>query len=223
MRDRHSETTRPEVARRVSDLFAALGGRVEAAAAAPFAGPRDLLGAEREVVAGAVAKRVAEFATGRVLARRALARLGMPPAALPARADRAPEWPPGVVGTLAHTDELCVAACAHAAAFAAIGLDLEPDRPLDPELLDQVLRPEERATLAPRDALAAFCAKEAVYKCQHRLSGRMLEFHDVHLELRDDRFVATVLVAADDAPWRRLAGRLARCADHLLAAAALPT
>ncbi len=77
--------------------------------------------AERELLApGASPKRVAEFALGRATARAALRELGAWPEGAPPpsilRREHAPLWPPGIVGSLAHSHGAAVAAAAVAAA-----------------------------------------------------------------------------------------------------------
>ena len=213
----------------VSGLFATLARHaVVVETGPPQCGREVLLGSEGEVVAGAVEKRLREFATGRQLARRALAQLGFAPQPLVTGPDRAPRWPDGAVGSIAHTDGLCLAVCARRADWRSLGVDIEPDRPLADELQSYVLRPEELERVgaesgADRAALATFCAKEAVYKCQYPLSNQMLEFHDVRVELdATGSFTAEILVAPTGAPWRLVHGKLALTSGHLFAAAALP-
>lgn len=213
----------------VSELFASLTAGVIVEAAPPFADLDMLLPEERATVERSVEKRIREFATGRVLARKALARMGRTATAIPAGDDRAPIWPTGVIGTISHTSELCVVACALPTALSSppslhsIGLDVERLRPLKPGLTERILRPEERATQGERSTLTYFCAKEAVYKCQYTMTHRFLEFHDVHLELDDasQSFRATVLVQPDDSPWKDIQGRWALAQGHVFAAAAI--
>jgi hypothetical protein len=68
----------------------------------------------------------------------------------------------------------------------AIGVDLEPSLPLDPELLNRVCRPEELGRLQefPSPLLQAkliFSAKESVYKCVAPRMGIFLEFADLEI------------------------------------------
>ncbi|MAB79169.1 MAG: phosphopantetheinyl transferase [Planctomycetes bacterium] len=207
----------------VLKLFEALGAEVVVEAAPPFADLEMLLPAEREPVQKAVEKRVREFATGRVLARRALQRLGFPEAPLRVGPGRAPLWPEGAVGTIAHTAGLCVAVCTTLDRVRSVGLDLECELELKEGLAERILLQEERTTRGARPALHYFCAKEAVYKCQYPLSERFLEFHDVCVEFAQDResFTANILEEPDSSPWKRIHGRVVTTADHVLAAAAL--
>ncbi len=144
----------------------------------------------------AVPKRVAEFAAGRSAARAALAGLGIAPMAIPMMNDRSPQWPVGSVGTISHCEGACLAVAARTV-WAGIGLDLEPDRPLDPALWAEILRPEERDWLdgqpkAAQGALAlrVFVAKEAAYKAQFALSRTLFDFQALRVDLRGDHFVA---------------------------------
>ena len=189
-------------------------------AAAPFAGPELLLPEERGAVTRAVEKRVREFATGRVLARRALGRLGRPSEAIPAAEDRSPAWPPGVVGSITHTHGLCVVACTTPARVRAIGVDVERLRDLRDGLEERILRPEERAERV-LPTLAYFCAKEALYKCQYPLTSRFLEFQDVRVRFDDEGagFEATVLVFEEGSALRTVRGRLAMTQEFVFAVA----
>jgi 4'-phosphopantetheinyl transferase EntD len=166
---------------------------VEAVAAAPAdAGTRlaALFPEERQHVQRAVRKRQAEFAAGRICARRALARLGIPPAPLLVDPDRAPCWPPGIVGSISHAEGICAAVVARAAHVTAIGLDLEGAAPLDSDLERLVATPQERRLLDGRAHLERghtfkllFSGKEAFYKCQHPRTRTFLDFQDVELDL----------------------------------------
>jgi len=136
-------------------------------------------------------KRQREFAAGRRAARMAMARIGLPPAAIPMGPDRAPVWPAGLAGSITHSASACLAAVT--ARPLLIGLDLEPDMPLAPELWDSVLRPEEAAQLNgdARQAMAVFSAKEAAYKAQFPRSRAILDFQAMEVALFGDHFTAT--------------------------------
>ena len=181
--------------------------------------PAELFPDEAAYVSRAVPRRVQEFAAGRFCARRAMAKLGHAPAPIPAAPDRAPIWPEGLVGSITHAAGHCAAAVARAAdGYRGIGLDLEPSSPLPPDILDTVCLPEELAWLqrqpsADRDVLARaiFSAKECAYKVQYRLSGVLLEFHDLRLalDMGEGRFVAAF--ARDCPPFAmhdEIAGRI---------------
>ena len=172
--------------------------------------PSTLLPAEAAQVARAAAKRRREFAAGRLLARRLLGRLGVPEAfELLAGEDRAPIWPAGVVGTISHTSSRAAVAVARAGDVLALGCDLEHDEPLDEGILRRVCDPREREWIASRPlaqrgrlAMLVFSAKEAAYKAQYPLTGKILEFSDLSLDL-DPGGTFRAAFQTDVGPWRR--------------------
>jgi enterobactin synthetase component D / holo-[acyl-carrier protein] synthase len=150
---------------------------------------------EAAAVARAVDRRRREFATGRSLAREALAGLGMAPASVPPGERGAPRWPPGVIGSITHCTGYRAAAVARADRVRALGIDAEPDGPLPEGVLDRVSLPGERAMLrdlaalrglaapGPRWDLLLFSAKESVYKAWFPMTGRWLGFEDAELTI----------------------------------------
>ncbi|MEU3947689.1 4'-phosphopantetheinyl transferase superfamily protein [Streptomyces sp. NPDC029526] len=151
----------------------------------------------------AVPARRREFGAGRACARRALAALGLPAVPVPAGRDRAPVWPPRVVGSISHTGNYCAAATARADRFRSIGIDAEDSMCLDASTRRLVCRPEEEDWWhgpgggAPHWPTVFFSAKESVYKAWFPLAGGRLGFHDVRVEPdpRDGTFTARVLGA----------------------------
>lgn len=144
---------------------------------------------EQRAIAGAGDKRRLEFTAGRVMARQAMGAIGLPAAAIPVAADRAPVWPEGVIGSISHCDSLCVAVVARAGDVGAIGIDAEEDTPLEQALWTEICTAPERAWLqtrpeAQRGRLAKriFSAKEAVYKAIFPRIRKVLEFSDVTID-----------------------------------------
>lgn len=129
--------------------------------------------------------RLREFRHGRHCARRALGALGLPAAAIPVGARRAPEWPPGLVGSISHAGPWALAVTAPASRLRSLGADLEPDLPLDEPLKAMIGTAAEFGWLAtqfPADpGKLAFSAKESVYKCLWPLTGRFIEFLEIEL------------------------------------------
>jgi 4'-phosphopantetheinyl transferase EntD len=193
------------------------------------AGPEDydapLAPLEAAAVARALPKRAREFAAGRAAARRALSRLGVAAFALRAGDDRAPVWPDGVVGALAHCDGFCGVAVAPRAYALGLGLDAEPELAVDEAVRDRVLTAREHAWLAQRSdgergwlATLFFCAKECLYKAQYPIARRFLEFGDVELDIavESGEFAARV---GDE----RYRGRFGRVDGLVLAGLTIPT
>jgi 4'-phosphopantetheinyl transferase EntD len=147
-----------------------------------------LFPAEEAAIANATDSRRHEFAHGRACARRALRRLGVSTGAIPVQPNRAPAWPAGVVGSIAHTAGLVCAVVARSDAIAGIGVDIESrERPMREKLERFIRTPAERtdqlSLTADLDPLRlVFSAKEAVHKCVAPLSGVTLGFHDVELD-----------------------------------------
>lgn len=165
-----------------------LGPLVGVAVTDPTAPADDLPPALAAAMVRAVPKRRAEFAAGRRAVRAAMADIGLPPADIAQGADRAPIWPAGLSGSIAHCDRACIAAVS--AAHPSIGIDIEPATPLDADLIPVICTPAEQAWLARQaDAgLAAkmiFSAKEAVYKAQYPLTGQVIGFDAVTLTLSE--------------------------------------
>jgi 4'-phosphopantetheinyl transferase EntD len=163
----------------------------EGVAAAELRGPGDarLLAPEEAVaVARAVPKRVAEFAAGRLCARRAMERLGVRGFVLRAASDRQPVWPAHLIGSISHSAGFCAAAIGTRERFAGLGLDVELAQGVQSELWPRICLPAELAWIgslpsAERAGAAAlvFSAKEAFYKLQYPLVGEHLDFTDLRV------------------------------------------
>lgn len=122
---------------------------------------------EQPAVAGAVPARLDEFVAGRTAARRVLQALGLSPAALPMAADRAAIWPGDISGSIAHAGGLAVSVARRGA---PVGVDIEDDSGIEPDLWPIICHPDELRRLAPgttgKGVKRIFCAKEAVFKAQ---------------------------------------------------------
>jgi 4'-phosphopantetheinyl transferase EntD len=144
---------------------------------------------ELACVRHAVERRRAQFATGRVCARRALAMLGLPETPIIVGPGGAPRWPSGVVGSITHTALYCAAVVKPSPPWRAVGLDAEELAPLGAAIENAVSTEAERRWLSgfsgqERDThvLLLFSAKEAYYKLQHPLTNRFLDFSEVEIE-----------------------------------------
>jgi len=210
--------------RLAAELFAALDVGLALAEAGDAARAIAALApAERSLVARAAPERVAAFALGRHAAHAALARLGAPDVPLLAGADRAPCWPAGFVGSIAHAGGLAVAVAARAEAAGGLGIDVEPERGLESELWPSIATASELAWLRSlpaerggRAALAVFCAKEAVFKAWYPRGRRILEFAEVELPVPLAEARAVTRVAA---PQAEVVVRLTASAGFLFAGA----
>lgn len=197
----------------IADLFRSPVG-VEASALSLADG--ELFPEERAFIQAAVPKRRAEFATARILARRALAALGAPPIPLVPTPDRAPVWPSGYTGSISHCTDYCAVVVARSRDVASLGLDVEDLRELEPAMQTLVLTPAERRWVGAQPKaiqsvlpILIFSAKEAYYKCQYPITRGFLDFQDVGLSIEwaSGTFEARVLKAAWPAAVARLSGR----------------
>ncbi|GAB2935000.1 MULTISPECIES: 4'-phosphopantetheinyl transferase family protein [unclassified Streptomyces] len=151
---------------------------------------------ELALVSGASAKRRAEFLAGRRCARLALRRLNHPDTPITPGADGVPRWPDGITGSITHCAGYRAAAAAPRSALAALGIDAEPNVPMERVMWNRVFQPSERVFLhRERQMLPTqdnwrqpvnwdrliFSAKEAVYKAWRPLTGTWLGFHDVRI------------------------------------------
>jgi 4'-phosphopantetheinyl transferase EntD len=179
--------TAPLLARLFSPGVAAAELRADADAALLYPG-------ESACASGFAPRRVAEFAAGRLCARRALANLGIFDFPIAVGPDRSPRWPPGICGSISHTQGYCCAVAAPAHLVAGIGIDVELVGRVDAELDALVFTRTEADFLASlesraraRAATVIFSAKEAFYKCQYPITQRWLDFTDVTVELEPAR------------------------------------
>ncbi len=156
----------------------------------------DLADDERDAVATALPARRAEFVTGRVLARRALARLGIPGGLIPVARSGAPVWPPGVVGSITHCAGLRACAVGRRDEHAGIGIDATPARPLPTGVLARVADLGSAPVAAGLDALRTdgvvdpdsvlLAAAEAVAKARTSAHGGWHGIDGAHVALRPD-------------------------------------
>jgi len=161
-----------------------------------------LLPEERPLLAGAVAARRREFVAGRRYARQALAALGLTGVAIPSGPGREPRWPPGVTGSITHCRGYCAAAVGWRRTVGSLGIDLELEESLGPDVERLVCSPAERrhaARLRPSGVAwttVVFSAKESLYKAWFPLTGRWLDFHQAEVEIDPGRGAFVVSLTA---------------------------
>jgi 4'-phosphopantetheinyl transferase EntD len=141
---------------------------------------------ERDAIARARSKRAHEYSTGRLLARRAMAELGLEAAAIARAEDRSPVWPDIVRGSITHAGDVAVAAVTRAETLRGIGIDLERTERVAEKLFSRIFTPVERASLEgadPRLPGVLFSAKEAGFKAVSPRVGRYIAFHEAETEV----------------------------------------
>ena len=158
-----------------------------------------------------VAKRQAEYLAGRLCAREALRHVTGQPGVPAVGADRAPQWPLGVVGSITHGDNWAAALVAKREQWRALGLDVERLLPAEraQRLQGEILTPDELQRLqglddetrAARISLT-FSLKESLFKALYPLTLTRFYFHDAEL-LDIDHHNARLRLLIDLHPeWR---------------------
>jgi 4'-phosphopantetheinyl transferase EntD len=171
---------------------------------------------EEVLVSKAVQKRQAEFTTGRWCARQAMERLGHTPAAILTGTRGEPQWPAGLIGSITHCAGYRSAVIAEIGRVTTVGIDAEPNEPLNNGILEAISLPEERPRIAALcrshpevhwDRLL-FSAKESVYKAWFPLTARWLDFQDASLAINplSGTFNALLRVSGPRLHGRKLTG-----------------
>lgn len=195
-----------------------------------------LFPAEEALLGRAVEKRRREFTTTRACARTALARLGIPPAPIIPGVRGAPQWPPGIVGSMTHCAGYRACAVAREQDIITIGVDAEPDDCLPDGILDAIIATaDERARVSALKSSAPwpswdrllFSAKESVYKAWFPLTQRWLDFGEavVTIDPVGGTFTADLLVSGpilDDRALTGFTGRWLARSGLVLTAIAVP-
>lgn len=121
----------------------------------------------------------------RALARGLLAAEGMTSVAIGRGPAGEPLWPTGFAGSLAHDDEMAVAAFARKVDIPSLGIDVEPAEPLPDEIAALAVMPGDVfAGVDPRLATRLlFSAKEAVYKAAYPLDREILGYEHIGVDL----------------------------------------
>lgn len=190
---------------------------------------------EEESALGQVADvRRREYTIARHCARRALARLGIPPAPILSGPNREPLWPRDVVGSLTHCPGFCAAAVARRGRIISIGIDAEPHAPLPQDVLPMIASAGESellAALPPNDVAwdrLMFSAKESVYKAWFPLTSNWLDFKHVAMTIDPAAatFAARLLVpgpSVDGHTLSEIRGRFVVDAHFIVTAAVIET
>lgn len=185
----------------------------------------DTLSPLEQVMLGDVApQRRRDFVAGRRCASRCMELLGHAPAPVLIGPQREPVWPPGLIGSITHTEGLAAAAVARVSSVRGIGIDAERNLPLPPRILELIATAAEREWAARIDpsmisnpGCLLFCVKEATYKVWYPLTRRWLGFEDVTVEfnIESESFVVAIL---ERGPIQQLFGRYS-IAEGLVVAA----
>lgn len=181
-----------------------------------------------------VAKRQAEFLAGRLCARQALWRLTGDDVVPAVGADRAPQWPAGISGSITHGKNWAAAIVAQQTDWRGLGLDVETLLSFDraKRLQGEILTPVElrRASLLNPEQLAllvtlTFSIKESLFKALYPLTLKRFYFeHAEVLEWNDEGYARLRLLTDLSDEWCsgvELQGQFAQFDGRLLSLVAV--
>lgn len=157
---------------------------------------RPLWPTELTYVVQAVPERRVEFSTGRHCARQALRQLGLPYQAIPVGTWREPLWPQGVIGSITHEREICIALALFKRPYQGVGIDLMRKHLTDEnDLSAWILTSQEKSQLAACSLVnhtsLVFSIKESVIKVVSSMAGRFIDLREIQvLHLHDNVFTA---------------------------------
>ncbi|MBM7060687.1 4'-phosphopantetheinyl transferase superfamily protein [Pseudomonas sp. UL073] len=181
-------------------------------------------------------KRQGEFLAGRLCAREALHLLGQPPQFPAIGADRAPQWPAGVCGSITHSHGWAAAVVGQRQDWAGLGLDVE--RLLSTEraarLAGEILTANELQRLQRQPAeqqaqlvTLTFSLKESLFKALYPLVLKRFYFeHAELLEWSADGQARLRLLLDLSPTWRtgcELSGQFSLFDGRLLSLVGIPT
>ncbi len=135
---------------------------------------------EEHQINKAITKRKKEFRAGRNSAKRAIKLLlGQQPEAISVKPDRSPDWPLGVVGSISHNNNICIAAVTLSKNYCSIGFDVEENIPLENNLIQHICTKNEILNLNnPVIAKYLFSVKESFFKAFSPIKMAYLDFLD---------------------------------------------
>lgn len=155
---------------------------------------QELFPLENQYVRKCVNKRRQEFIAGRSAARLAMRRLCLAPDAILRGNHREPLWPENLVGSISHTDNVCLCVVSEKKHYSAIGIDIEELKRMDASFFPSIFSEKEIQQLnllnrknALLFASAAFSAKEAFFKLQYPTTQKWLDFKDGMISIYGDQ------------------------------------
>lgn len=179
-------------------------------------------------------KRQSEYLAGRLCAREALYRLNGQVAVPGISADRAPQWPAGISGSITHSHSWAAAVAARKHSWQSIGLDAEGHLSAKRarRLQTTLLTPDEcqRLQHLPDDVQIqrinlSFSLKESLFKALYPLTGVRFYFQDAELlECTEDGQAQLQLLTDLSPQWlagRKLKGSFRLLETHLLTLVAI--
>lgn len=167
-------------------------------------------------------KRQREFAAGRIAAMRSIEDCGHNSQYPAIGHNRGPVWPPGLVGSITHTDSIAIAAVADCRHFENIGIDIEDLQVLDTGVAKSILTTSELENCihSETDVLRLFSFKECIYKCVDPIFGEFIDFAEVDVQSGDSGLSAKCVDSAHAAAGlvNRIQGDSRLVGDYVVSA-----
>lgn len=158
-------------------------------------GPEVLLGGERQIGQSYEDERLRQFCSGRYLARQAIQAIGGSAGPILRMGNGAPLWPDGYTGSLSHSGELVGAIAGCRKDWLGMGLDVERQGRVRPDLWPILFTPGERCYLENKDgpsqrflATAFFSIKEAFLKLPSLKQEQVQDYQDIEVIHQNQRF-----------------------------------
>ncbi|MCB1135943.1 MAG: 4'-phosphopantetheinyl transferase superfamily protein [Chlamydiia bacterium] len=132
-----------------------------------------------------MSKRQRSYIGGRLCAEACCRALGVDSPDIASDSLGRPQWPPGLVGSITHSEQLAVAAVASNTKLAGLGIDSETmtsNRDVLAAIQDIVLIDEEHQLVREgRDLILLFSLKEACFKALNPLCDISMDFRGIHV------------------------------------------
>ncbi|KPV93644.1 4'-phosphopantetheinyl transferase Npt [Pseudoalteromonas sp. P1-9] len=137
-----------------------------------------------ECIARSVAKRQAEFLSGRVMAQQALSQLGKKDISVTIGKNRSPVWPNDILGSISHTDTKAICIVGYKSLNSYIGCDIENyvKNKMKFEVFAQIINQDEKKLIEHSHlekniaAILTFSAKESLFKALYPEVKRYFDF-----------------------------------------------
>ncbi|WP_134013991.1 4'-phosphopantetheinyl transferase family protein [Roseinatronobacter bogoriensis] len=149
-----------------------------------------LIGDEVLAIEHEGAVRARQFGAGRAAAHAAMEQLGHVPRPVLQGTAQAPIWPPGMTGSISHTDRDSLAVVSDEPDILALGLKIGTATGLEPARWPEVSRIAEMhwlASLGPSQrghfAMLLKCIKEAAYKAQFQITETAITYQDIEVTI----------------------------------------
>ena len=145
--------------------------------------------------------------------------------------DRTPCWPRGIVGSIAHNSDTCVAVVGEKNSWSSIGIDIETNTGIEEQFWDVICNPEELRFIRdqhpseqPLFAKKLFVAKEAFYKWYFAQIRTILDFQSVSIQWRSNtsEFNASIVGSVNTQPNNQCNGKMLSCEGNVIAYCVTP-